>query len=145
MTTSNKPTTGFWVIAVIALLWNLWGVFAYLGQTVLLTDEVKALMPAEQVALIESTPSWLNIVFAVATVGGALASLLLLMRRKLAVPLFALSLIAVIIQMGYSWFATDAAEIYGAVQGYVLPTIVILFGLFLYMYSKKCAGKGWLR
>ena len=38
---NNKPTTTFWIIGVIALLWNIMGVLAYLGQAYM-TDEVRA-------------------------------------------------------------------------------------------------------
>ena len=31
-TASKKPTTRYWIIAILALLWNTLGVIAYLGQ-----------------------------------------------------------------------------------------------------------------
>lgn len=145
MTTSNKPNTGFWIIAVIALIWNLIGVFMYLAQTVLMTDELKAALPTEQLELINSSPSWLNIVFAIGVFSGVLACLMLLVRKKLAVPLFAISLLMVLIQNIYGWFGTNAAEVYGSVQGYIMPLIVIMISIFLYFYSKGAAQKGWLR
>ncbi len=144
MSTNNKPGAGFWVIGIIALLWNGWGVIAYLTQA-FLTDDLKALMPEEQVELLEATPAWVTAAFAIAVFGGLLGSLLLLMRRKLATPLFLLSLIGVLAQMGYSFFATNSAEVYGTVQGIVIPVIVILFAVFLYFHSKKNAAKGVLR
>ena len=145
MTTSNKPNTGFWIIAVIALLWNIMGVLAYLGQTLLMTDELKAALPTEQIELINSSPSWLNIVFAIGVFSGVLACIMLLIRRKLAVPLFGISLLMVLIQNFYGWFATNAAEVYGSLQGYIMPLIVIIISIFLYFYSKGAAQKGWLR
>ena len=145
MTTSNKPNTGFWIIAVIALIWNIMGVFAYLGQTLLLTDELKAALPTEQIELINSSPSWLNIVFAIGVFSGLLGCIMLLIRRKLAVPLFAISLLMVLLQNFYGWFATNAAEVYGSLQGYIMPLIVIIISIFLYFYSKGAAQKGWLR
>ena len=32
MTTTNKPTIGFWMIAVIAFIWNLMGAYMYIIQ-----------------------------------------------------------------------------------------------------------------
>lgn len=144
MTTTNKPSVGYWIIAVIALIWNLMGVFAFFGQTVLLTDEAKELLTPEQVTLIEGTPSWITIVFAIAVFSGLLGCIMLLIKKKLATPLFLLSLIAVLIQNIYVWTATNAAEVYGTVQGYVMPMIVIIICIFLYLYSKSAAKKGWL-
>jgi hypothetical protein len=67
------------------------------------------------------------------------------MRKKLAVPLFAISLLMVLIQNIYGWLGTNAAEVYGYVQSYIMPLIVITISIFLYDYSKATVQKGWLR
>ncbi len=144
MTTSKKSNTGFWIIAVIALIWNIMGVLAYLGQ-VYITDEVLNTMTPEQQELLANTPAWSTGVFAISVFGALLGSLLLLMRRKWATPLFLISLLAVLINMGYSFFATNQVEVYGSVQGIVMPLIIIVIAIFLYLYSKSAAAKGWLR
>ncbi|WP_203295707.1 hypothetical protein [Luteirhabdus pelagi] len=143
--TLTKPNTGFWIIAVIALIWNIMGVFAFLGQTLLLSDDAKAILPEDQLTLLETTPTWLTIVFAIATIAGLLGSILLLAKRKVAIPVFGISLLAVLVQNFYGWLFTDAAAVYGTVQGYVIPLVVIIIAIFLYYYSKGAAQKGWLR
>ncbi|MEY2998111.1 MAG: hypothetical protein RIQ82_1492, partial [Bacteroidota bacterium] len=57
MNTSQKPTTWFWVLGVLLLIWNAMGAMAYLGQ-MLITPEQLAMIPDNQRELIESTPSW---------------------------------------------------------------------------------------
>ena len=141
MTTKNKPSIGFWIIAVIALFWNIMGVIAYLGQ-VYITDEVLNTMTPEQQELFANTPSWIIGVFAVAVFSGLLACLLLLLRKKWAIPLFLISLLTVLIQTGYGFFATNQAEAYGTVQGIVMPLLILVIAIFLYMYSKKAATNG---
>ena len=141
MTTKNKPSVGFWIIAIIALLWNIMGVMAYLGQ-VYITNDVLNTMTAEQQELLANTPSWSTGVFAVAVFGALLGSLLLLFRKKWATSFFLVSLIGVLINMGYSLFATNQIEVYGTVQGIVMPLIIIVIAIFLYMYSKKAATNG---
>lgn len=145
MTNQNKPNTGYWIIAIIALLWNLMGVAAYSMQTFLMTDEMKAALPTEQMELINSSPGWLNIVFAIGVFSGLLGCIMLLIRKKLAVPLFAISLLMVLVQNIYGWTMTNAAEVYGSIQGYIMPLIVIIISIFLYFYSKGAAQKGWLK
>lgn len=140
---TNKPNTGFWIVAVIATIWNLIGVMMYLG-TVYMTEDARAMLTAEQLEVLDTTPAWVTGLFALAVFSGALASLLLLLRKKLAVMLFALSLLCILINNGYSFLATDAPEAYGLVQGYIMPLIVILIGIFLYVFSKQSAKKGWL-
>ena len=141
MTTSNKPGAAFWIISIIALLWNIMGVSRYLMQAYK-TESFRAEFTETQLALIDSTPAWLTGVFAIAVFAGLLGCLLLLLRKKLATPLFAISLLAVLVQMGYSWFGTNTIELFGTVNGIVMPLIVIVIALFLYMYSKKAAKKG---
>jgi len=141
--TTTKPNTGFWIIAVLALLWNLMGVFQYLSST-LWADAIKEALPPEQVALMDALPSWYSYVFAVAVFAGVIGSLLLLIRKKLAVPVLGISLLAVLVQMGYWLFATDVMEVVG-MSSVVMPLVVIIIAIFLYFYSKGAAQKGWLR
>ncbi len=143
MTTKNKPSVGYWIIAIVALLWNIMRVLAYLGQ-VYMTEEVKNAMTPEQQELLANTPAWSTGLFAIAVFGALIGSLLLLLRKKWATPLFLISLLAVLIYMGYSFIATNQAEVYGTVQGIVMPLIITAIAVFLYMYSKKAAANGWL-
>ncbi|REH47560.1 hypothetical protein C7448_106181 [Tenacibaculum gallaicum] len=142
MTDSNKPTTLFWVIGVAALVWNGLGVMSYIGQAYM-TDEVKAALPEAERALYENVPTWVTAAFAIAVFAGLLGSAFLLMRKKLARPMFLLSLIAIIAQMSYNLFMSKAAEVYrpGSI---VMPIMVIIIGVLLLMYSKKTIAKGWL-
>jgi hypothetical protein len=43
----NKPGTGFWVISIIALIWNLMGILNYIVQAYM-TDDMKALLEEGQ-------------------------------------------------------------------------------------------------
>ncbi|WP_459209329.1 hypothetical protein [Aquimarina rhabdastrellae] len=138
---TNKPSMGYWLLSTVALLWNLMGVLAYLSQA-FMTEDMKAALTPEQIALIESTPSWLMGIYAVATFGGLLGAICLLLRKKWAIPAFLISLIAVVIQMGYSFAMTDASEIYGMFQGVIMPILVIVIAFFLYGWSKKKDAQG---
>ena len=144
MSTSHTPPVSFKIIAVIALLWNLIGIYFWYFENFMMTDEIKATLPAEQVEMMNNAPSWGIWVYGVAVFAGTLASLLLLMQKKLAIPLFLLSLVAILVQMGYWIFGMDAIGILGA-QAIIMPLVVIAIGIFLYFYSKGAAQKGWLR
>ena len=92
MTEANKPNTAFWIVGVIALIWNGMGVMSYLGS-VYMTEEMRAAYTAEQLAVMDSAPAWLTGVYALAVFLGLLGALLLLLKRKLAVPVFGISLL----------------------------------------------------
>ena len=89
-TATNKPSTPFWIISIIALIWNIMGVMAYLQQAYM-SDEEKAILPEAERALYSDVPSWAIAAFAIAVFGGLLGSLALLLRKKWATPLFFIS------------------------------------------------------
>ncbi len=139
---SNKPNAQFWVIGIISLVWNGFGVLSYIGQAYM-TDEVKSAMTEAQIEVIENRPAWATAAFAIAVFGATLASLLLLLRKKLAFYLFTLSFIGVIVQMIYNVFIAKALDDYG--PGGILMTVMILgIAVFLITYTKNCHKKGWL-
>lgn len=142
MENTNKPTVFFWVFGIIALLWNAMGVNAYLQQA-FKTDAFKAMYTEEQLEMILNTPMWATAAFAIAVFGGLLGCILLLFRKKLAQPVFLLSLIGIVIQMIYNLFISKSIEVYGP-GAIVMPIMILGIGFFLYFYTKKCIAKGWL-
>ena len=142
MTRTNKPNVLFWIIGIVALLWNAMGVFQYY-MTTFHIDELMEGYNEQQLELAKSLPSWYNIVFAVAVIGGFLACIALLMKKKIAVTLFLISMIAVIVQMGYWLFFTNAKEIMGDNVEF-MPITVIVVSILLFAYSKYCSNKFWL-
>ena len=86
MTTTNKPTAAFWIIAVLALIWNIMGVMAYLAQA-FMTDDMKALLPEAEREMYENKPAWATAAFAFAVFAGLIGALALLLRKKWATSL----------------------------------------------------------
>ncbi|OCK42023.1 hypothetical protein BA195_12485 [Tenacibaculum soleae] len=143
MTTSNKPTIWFWVIGIIAVLWNAMGVNQYLQQAYN-TDVFKAMYPDEKVLeMALNTPSWVMGAFAIAVFGGALGSVFLLLRKKIAKPIFLVSLIAIVIQMFYNVFMSGALDVYG-LGAVIMPIMIIGFAVFILWYTKKSEANGLL-
>lgn len=142
MTTSKVPTT-FWVIAAIAILWNIMGVFAF-ATDIMMSPETLATLSPEQQELYASNPAWMKIVYGIATITGLLGAIGLIMRKSWASKLFLVSLIAVILQMGYTIFATNAREVLGNNQALMFPIIVILIAAFLWFYARKGERRGWI-
>lgn len=141
MSDSNKkPEIAFWIIGIIALLWNLMGVAAYLMQAYMTEEDLLAL-PLEEQALYADIPAWVTGAYALAVFGGALGCILLLLRKKLATFVFMISFVSILAQMSYNIFMTKAAEVYGP-GGLIMPVMVILIGAFLIWYSKKKESEG---
>ncbi len=143
MNVTTKPNTAFWIIAVLFLLWNLIGVFFWVSEFFLMTEEMKAAYSPEELELINSAPSWIMYAYAIGVFSAVLASVMLLMRKKLSVTLFGISLIAILIVQGFWIFAMDLVSVMGP-KALIMPLIVIAVGIFEYFYSKGAARNGWL-
>lgn len=140
---SSKPNVWFWIISIVGLLWNGFGAMNYLNQTNM-SDEFKAALSADQLAIVEATPAWVTAAFALAVWGGVLGCIALLLRKKWAKPVLLVSLIGIIVQMAHGWFMTNSVEAFGTVMGIVLPVLVIIIGIGLYLFAKSGIRKGWL-
>ena len=132
---TKKPGISFLIIGIVALVWNLMGVMAYLDQAYMTEEELLAKSIAEQ-ALYNDLPAWVTGAFAISVFGGALASILLLLRKKLASSLFMLSFITILAQMSYNYFVSNAAEIFG-LGDMIISALVLIIGAFLIWYSRK--------
>ena len=137
---TKKPTTSFWIIGIIALVWNLMGVFAYLQEAYMTAEDLAALPPDQQ-AFYENAPAWVTGAFALAVFGGALGCLLLLLRKKLATFVLIISFIGILAQMSYNFFISKSMEVYGPGE-MIMPVMVIVVGAFLVWYSKKMHTQG---
>lgn len=143
MSESNKPAKWFKIVAIIALVWNIFGVIAYFIE-VSMTDEAMAALEPTIRDFYESRPTWAISAFAVAVWAGFLGSILLVMRKELAQPVLIISLIGLIAQNYYSFFMTDYFQIvgYGAA---VLPIVVMLFSGYLVWLARYASNQGWMK
>ena len=139
---TTKPKVAYWIIAVIAFIWNSLGVNAYLQQQYD-TEAFRMQYTPDQLEMVNATPSWAIAAFAFAVFGGLFGSLALLLRKKFATPLFAISLLGIIAQMIYNFLIINSMEVYGPGAA-IMPIMVIIIAIFLFMYSKKATNKGWL-
>ena len=142
MNANNRPVL-FWIVAILALLWNLFGLFSFYYHFTA-TPDVVATWPDAQQRIAAATPRWIFAAFAVATIGGVLGSLGLLLRRRWAVPVLLLSLLAIVVQFSSYYLLTPTWALTGA-AGAALPLCIALVGLFLWWYARRAAARGWLR
>lgn len=143
MNTSVKPPVWFWVVSVIALLWNLMGVYNYLYQAFNQVAILESLDQAQR-EVFEGTPAWATAAFALAVFTGLIGSIGLLLRKKWAKPLFVVSLITAVVQFIHWLFISGAVEAFGP-STYTMPIIVVIIGIYLIFFSKQGIQKGWLK
>ncbi|TWO33015.1 hypothetical protein E1J38_009145 [Seonamhaeicola sediminis] len=134
---ANKPPITFWIVSVIALIWNGMGVKAYLQQAYN-TEAYQNMYTAEQLEITANMPTWVTALFAIAVFVGALASIGLLLRKKWATKLWLISLIAVIGQMAYILINVHASSI-------GMTIMIIVLAIFFYWFSRMSGAEGWLK
>jgi hypothetical protein len=128
---------------VLGLVWNLYGVWAYLGHVGLIGTGADAMTAAER-NLASSMPDWATGAFAIAVFTGAIGALLLVLRNSWARPLLGLSLLAVIVQQIWFLLLSDALDVIGA-AGAGLPVAIVLVAIVLLMLANSGVRRGWLR
>lgn len=138
----NKPPPWFAVLAVLALLWNLAGLFAVVADLKLSAAEIAAL-PLDQQALYRARPGWSVVASVVAVVGGTLGCIGLLLRRRWAVPALAASLVGVVVQDIGIFVVAGAASVAGPVP-VVLQSVVFAIAVGLLLLARRAGARSWL-
>jgi hypothetical protein len=111
----------------------------------LMTDEAAlAQMTPAQRELYEARPQWLFAIYAVAIVTGLAGAVALVLRKAWAVEALTVSLIAVVIQFGYTIFGMQAIERVGAAQALTLPIFVFVAGLLVLWLAVKGKTRAWI-
>ena len=126
-----KTPWHLWLIGVIALLFNSIGVFDFvMSMAQGATYQASAGMTPDQIAHYQQMPGWMTVVWAVGVFGAFLASILLLLRRKLALPIFVLSLAAFLVSLLYTYVLTNGGAVMGqqmAIASAVIAGLLVFF------------------
>jgi len=125
----------FWVIGTVALVWNTMGAANFLVQ---MNPDALAAYPEAERAIIANRPLWATTGFAVGVFGGALGSVLLLLRKSAALFVFALSLLGVIVATFHAFTATGAFT----AAALAPPLSALIVAAFLVWYSGRAARAG---
>lgn len=138
----NTPPGWFKVVAIVALLWNLLGCLAFAADLSMSPEDI-AKLPAPQQALYAARPAWAVAATGLAVIGGALGCIGLLLRRRWATPLFVLSLIGILAQDFGLFVLAGGAGLAGP-AAMVMRAIVLVVSIWLVLFSRKSAARGWL-
>lgn len=147
-TSEGRTPVHLWIVGVLALLWNAMGAYNYLMTRTRDADYLQSMMPNVDpntvLAWIDGFPLWAQVGWGLGVWMGLLGAVLLLVRSRWALWSFALSLVGIILGIGYQLTASPppgSAEGMGA----MMPYVVIALGVFLLWYSWSMEKKGVLR
>jgi hypothetical protein len=133
----------FWAAAGLGLAWNVFGTVQFLGTLSSTPESLAAAgMTPEQAAVMLGYPSWMTIAFGVGVFGGVIGCVLLLLKKKLSVAVFVISLIGyVILYIGDITQGVFAAL--GTPQIVILSLVVLIAAALLWL-SRKFSQSGML-
>ena len=132
-----KPEGIFYWIALVGLGLNFFGARAYYAQITLTPQELAA-MPDEMRAIFENEPTWALAAYAIGVFGGAIGCVLLLLRRKWAIPVLIASLAGVIARFFYAYVQPDSPAVVTSI------TPIFVSGFFVW-YANYAMQNGWLK
>ena len=141
MATSAGATPPGWfrLVALLAVIWNAFGVAMYLSSVGMFGDPMAGLSEAERAAA-SSIPGWITGAFAIGTFAGLIGSLGLVLRKSWAQPVLIVSLIGLLVLEGWIVFFSGALEMFGL----AVPIMVSVGAILLAWLAAHARGRGWL-
>jgi hypothetical protein len=140
-----KTPWHLWLVGVIAVLFNFIGVFDFvMSMAQGAKYQASAGMTPEQIAHYQGMPGWMTVVWAVGVFGAFAASILLLLRKRLAFPVFVLSLGAFLVSLFYTYVLTNGGAVMGT-QMAIASAVIAALLVFFIGYSRFMAARGVLR
>ena len=142
-----KTPWHLWLVGVLSLLWNGFGAFDFI-QT---TTRGEAYMRAAgfddaMVAYYEAMPGWMYVPWTLGVWGAVIGSVMLLLRRRWAVPAFGLSLLGALISLIYGKLIDPpppAPPELAAMSW--MPIVILLIAVLLFGYAFNMRRRGVLR
>ena len=138
---SPRPLAGwFYAAGIASTLFMLAGVLMYVEHVTL----DAATLPVDQRAAFLAQPTWVTGVFAVATWSGLAGAILLLLRRRTAVPVLLLSLLALAVWIG-GLASADVVRSSMSVNDWALLIAIAAVVWTIYWFARHSPQRGWLR
>ena len=133
----GKPTMLFWLVALFAMVWGIFGAIDYYMITTKNPAYLDKL-PSNFISFIEGFPLWRTILWYISIGGAFFGGLLMLLRTAWAVPfLWAAPLSMIIGFVGYDLVLANGMEAYGT-EGLIFSTIIIIISLIIALYAAGC-------
>lgn len=133
-----------WIVGVLAVLWNSVGAFDYL-MTETRNANYLSSFSAEQLAYFTGLPKWVIATWALGVWGGVAGSLLVLLRWRLAVAAFGVSLAGAAATFVHNYGLSEGFKVMGGVGAVAFSAVILLVGVALLVYSRSLAARGVLR
>jgi hypothetical protein len=145
-TVSSGPAKApwhLWAVGVLSLCWNAFGAYDYLMSVTRNADYFKG-RPPELLSLLDTIPVWATAAWAVAVWGSVFASLLLLIRSRLATSVYLISLVGALVTFAYQ-FTLKLPPALDTVGQKLVPLVIVILIVAQWYYARRMTQAGVLR
>lgn len=133
-------------VGLLAILWNGLGAMDYTLTQLRGDAWLREMnMTDAQIAYFHTMPGWAMAVWAIGVWGGVLGGVLLLLRSRHAVAVFAISLLAFVLGLAYTYLLSDGASVMGGQRVFLMQAVIFAACLFFLCYAVRAASRGRLR
>ena len=140
-TTAPGRPWHLWLIGIIGGLWSSIGVVSFM-LTQMSVEAVMSRFPPQQRAYFESFPLWAVAFWAIGVFGGVIGCVLLLLRKRLALPVLLASVTGAIVANLGGLFLLGGLEVMRETGGLGFTALPIIFAAFLAYYARSMSQKG---
>lgn len=148
-TAQIRAPVHLWIVGALALLWNCFGAYDYVmtrtHNLAYLAKAMPGVDPATALAWIEGMPLYAQIGWGLGIWCGVAGSVLLLARSRYAVWAFALSMLGIVLSIGYQLVAAPPLAGADSSGSKIMPYVIIIVGAALLAYSQTIAKRSILR
>jgi hypothetical protein len=148
-TAQARTPVHLWIVGALALLYSGFGAYDYILSHMrdvrYIANSMPGVDPNAALAWMDAFPIYAKIGWGLGVWGGLLGAILLLMRSRYAVWAYAISLIGIVLSIGYQLALAPPLQGAGGTAYKVMPWVIIVVGIALLAYSQAMAKRGVLR
>lgn len=150
MTNIEAETTGraieksFWIVGVLLLIWALIGCFMYWMEMTMSDAAYLETFGQEATRMRPLIPAWSVAGYAIGVWAGLVGAVLLLLKKRLALPAYVISFFGALIGWGWYVINSEAASMMATNGGWYMMIFVFVMCLFSIWWARKKAAQGLL-
>lgn len=130
------------VASILLVLWNLMGTSMFVMDMMRSPADI-ATLPRDQQTLWAQMPAWGWAGYGLGTIGGLLAALGIILKKKWASIFALLSVLGVIANFLPTFGISEGVDVWQP-QFFVFPLVIFAIALFQLWLAREGAAKGWL-
>lgn len=144
MSAAKKPNGLFWLVGALLLVWGLIGISFYLYEVTLSDEKYLEGYGQAMLDIRHRVPAWSMSGYAIGVWAGLVGTICLLLRRRMAQPLYIISFLGAV--AGWGWYLIDGPGRKSLENGgWVMLAVVITLCLFSIWWARRKIADGTLR